>query len=125
MSQYSLKKNDWNPFGPGALKEVIPKTAFFTSAKETGSMRTGVVFFEYPIVQMYEAPDHRAAFIWGEPRYRIYGFYDHQFTFPLLSLYFDSDVPYGIPLSSLHPWMPPPPPAPPTEVFEENDDEMA
>ncbi|MED6109062.1 hypothetical protein PIB30_030147 [Stylosanthes scabra] len=88
-------------------------------------IRTGVLFFEYPIVQMYGAPDLRATFIWGEPRIRIYGFYDRQFTFPLLSPYFDPDAPYDIPLSSLHPWMPPPPPAPPAEVFEEDDDEMA
>ncbi|MED6159869.1 hypothetical protein PIB30_046160, partial [Stylosanthes scabra] len=55
-------------------------------------MRTGELFFEYPIVQIP---------------------------------YSDPDAPYGIPLSSLHPWVPPPPPAPPAEVFEEDDDEMA
>ncbi|MED6184106.1 hypothetical protein PIB30_044234 [Stylosanthes scabra] len=52
---------------------------------------------EYPIVQMYEAPDLRT-----------------------------THAPYDIQLSSLHPWMPPaPPPVPPAEVFEEDDDEMA
>ncbi|MED6134505.1 hypothetical protein PIB30_037555 [Stylosanthes scabra] len=76
-------------------------------------MRMGVLFFEYLVVHL------------GRARFRIYGFYECQFTFPFLSPYFDSDAPYHIPLSSLHPWMPPPPPAPPAEVFEENDEEMA
>ncbi|MED6173831.1 hypothetical protein PIB30_063378 [Stylosanthes scabra] len=48
------------------------------------------------------------------------------FEYPVVRIpYFDSYTPYDMPLSSLHPWMPPPPPAPPAGHFEEDDGEMA